>query len=578
MRLHLPSLILAVLCQANALLGQNAKIDSLKSLLLEESSDSAQAYLYNELGYNYLVYVSIDSAKPYLSEAKKYSAKSESKDAMASVFKNFAYLYLDLGDYDSSLRYSKDAEVLFESVNNRSQVASSLRIQGISYLNQGKFDSAKVLLDKALLKYEAEENMLGKMLVYQHYGDLFITTGNYLRGFEFLMGALDISKGLQNKDAEVSILGNLGNLYEEIGQYEKAIKLFSTYRQQCLQNNDLMGEAVALVNIGHLQNKIGEFSVSANNSRKALKITRSSNSVVTLVSILTNLGESYLSMGKLDSALAYYRESLPLTLKIQDPELIIPNWIGLGNFHRVNSNLDSADYYLQKSLTDARKFGLPHEEMKTLDLLYRIYEGGKDTNLSFRYFKMFSLLKDSLIGQRTARALAIAEKDAEFRMEKRNREEQMRLQNLAKREQLENAVLIRNGSVLVAVLSLIIVLMLFRAYKKDQKVKAQLAVLNADLVTANEKILEINVGLEEKVKMRTILLQQKNAALTEYLQSNSHIVRAPLARILGLISLFKDSDRDQLDLDFFVENVDRSAEELDQVLRNINDTLSKVQT
>ena len=93
-----------------------------------------------------------------------------------------------------------------------------------------------------------------------------------------------------------------------------------------------------------------------------------------------------------------------------------------------------------------------------------------------------------------------------------------------------------------------------------------------ELNSLNEELTTVNERLEEKVKDRTSVLETQNQQLTEYAFINSHILRAPLARILGLSSLIARetiSIKDQQ----LVEALIYSSNELDVIIRKISDVL-----
>ncbi len=88
----------------------------------------------------------------------------------------------------------------------------------------------------------------------------------------------------------------------------------------------------------------------------------------------------------------------------------------------------------------------------------------------------------------------------------------------------------------------------------------------------NKEIALINEGLEERVKQRTEELEIQNRRLVEYAFINSHLLRGPLSRILGLINLMEHDktmkDSEMLDL------LRKSGDELDQVIGKISNALN----
>jgi tetratricopeptide (TPR) repeat protein len=88
----------------------------------------------------------------------------------------------------------------------------------------------------------------------------------------------------------------------------------------------------------------------------------------------------------------------------------------------------------------------------------------------------------------------------------------------------------------------------------------------------NRKIMNMNEVLEDRVKQRTEELENQNERLSEYAFINSHLLRAPLSRILGLINLI---DHDKALKDSQLTGLLRkSGDELDQIIKKITDTLN----
>ncbi|NBW36835.1 MAG: hybrid sensor histidine kinase/response regulator [Cytophagia bacterium] len=88
----------------------------------------------------------------------------------------------------------------------------------------------------------------------------------------------------------------------------------------------------------------------------------------------------------------------------------------------------------------------------------------------------------------------------------------------------------------------------------------------------NEAISQINKGLEDRVRRRTEELERQNEKLAEYAFINSHVLRGPLSRMLGLIHLMEMTDKKDPQL---IDYLKKSGEELDMVVKKINTTLAE---
>jgi len=93
--------------------------------------------------------------------------------------------------------------------------------------------------------------------------------------------------------------------------------------------------------------------------------------------------------------------------------------------------------------------------------------------------------------------------------------------------------------------------------------------INNKLKEALDEIKSINENLEQRVRARTLDLEEKNKRLTEYAFINSHVLRAPLCRLMGLVQLLELSKMRDLEPDL-LKYLKHSGDELDAVVKRIN--------
>lgn len=101
----------------------------------------------------------------------------------------------------------------------------------------------------------------------------------------------------------------------------------------------------------------------------------------------------------------------------------------------------------------------------------------------------------------------------------------------------------------------------------------EIETMNEELNSLNEELTTINESLEDTVVKRTYELETQNKQLTEYAFINSHILRAPLARILGLAQLISMSESTSVKDKQLLNALIHSSDELDAIIRKISDIL-----
>ncbi len=105
--------------------------------------------------------------------------------------------------------------------------------------------------------------------------------------------------------------------------------------------------------------------------------------------------------------------------------------------------------------------------------------------------------------------------------------------------------------------------------EKNNEIEAQ----NEELRQNQEALVNINVHLEKTVEDRTRRILTQNNQLIQFSFDNAHKIRGPLARILGLLNIYKiDAITDKDELIDFIEN---ETIKMDEVTKEINENLNK---
>lgn len=99
-----------------------------------------------------------------------------------------------------------------------------------------------------------------------------------------------------------------------------------------------------------------------------------------------------------------------------------------------------------------------------------------------------------------------------------------------------------------------------------------LHVQNNRINKINNELIKLNDHLESRIAERTTDLEQKNAQLTEYAFINSHLLRAPVARVQGLMHLL-DKTSDPKKRKEILEHLKQAGIDLDKIVNKISATL-----
>jgi light-regulated signal transduction histidine kinase (bacteriophytochrome) len=94
---------------------------------------------------------------------------------------------------------------------------------------------------------------------------------------------------------------------------------------------------------------------------------------------------------------------------------------------------------------------------------------------------------------------------------------------------------------------------------------------NKEIEAMSKQIAVGNEKLEQLVAERTVTLENQNEKLSSYAFLNAHKLRAPLARIMGLVNLLQMKN-DGKEKPMIIGHLSSSSDELSEVVSSITKT------
>jgi signal transduction histidine kinase len=198
------------------------------------------------------------------------------------------------------------------------------------------------------------------------------------------------------------------------------------------------------------------------------------------------------------------------------------------------------------------------------------------------FFKTKSInLRDSIFNSGMNRTLS----NIELKVAEAQANEKLALKDALITEKTK----INNLLTVFIVVVLILILILFLQYRHQSKLSNDLFKRNLEvnsqkeeLITqsemlreANEEVHRINENLEDLVLERTRVIETQKLQILDYMMYNSHQVRAPLARILGLTELLGRNAVETNELMDVLQDIKKQAIELDGMVKLMNRKLEE---
>ncbi|MBI1769638.1 MAG: tetratricopeptide repeat protein [Bacteroidetes bacterium] len=440
----------------------------------------------------------------------------------------------------ASFKYGLEAKKIADNIHYSKGQADACRQIGMAYWEQGNIPNALNYFLEGLRIAELNHHPQVEADITSNIGTAYNSMGNPKEALIFLLRARQMQRRLMNKLRESAVLNNIGDSYLAMNQYAMAKDAYSTALDYSIHNGYKLG-------------------VTTN---------------------LRNLGNVFEANSQYDSALTHYFKCIKLSEQINDHRGYILSHKSIASVYFKIKKFSLAKHHGQTALGQALKRNLRAIIRDLYDLLYKIAEAENDQNKSFEYFRLFVAYKDSV------QNLKVESKIAAERLRFESNKKQAEIELLKKNGELQSeGIMIKNTQLtFIAVLALLAILFLVISTRNYRRIKVknnelavkndevnqqhiqikiqhdELIVLNEELRSQQEEVMsqrdalaeknkeietmskqvaEVNEKLEQLVAHRTEALENQNTKLSGYAFLNAHKLRAPLARIMGLVNLLQ---------------------------------------
>lgn len=459
-------------------------------------------------------------------------------------------------------------------------------------------DSSKVLAKKALELSRELDYQHGIIQSYKNLGAYFFFTGNYDSTRYFWEKSLAKAIELGNRNDIASGHTNLGILYQRQQQYLKALESNRLALRANIEIEDSVDIGINFNNIGILYEEVRNYEKATEYLKKAIDIREKIADTVRLSSSYLNLGVNYMSMGKLDSAELMLNQSIQLKRRDNDQWGLANNFATLGQVYALRKDPIRAETSFLESIDISRKIGAKEIEVTAKIFLADLFVQSKkfeeanrwlsgldqeigtqtlQTQVDFYQAKATTLsnlnehVAANQMWERHAERLDSLNEinderlvlEAQFKLNATLKELELKRANEMRELELKASLNFRRQLILILIASLTVIgVILVILYRNYQLLKKRNALLNEQ----SAKISRLLKQQHELLGKKSEELITSKEVINRYAFLNSHELRAPVARILGVLNVIED---DAVDSHYMLSVLSESINEIDQIIREI---------
>jgi signal transduction histidine kinase len=434
-----------------------------------------------------------------------------------------------------------------------------------------KHDSADKSIITAKKGYEiAQKNtlFLETAKIGEYLAFLYAIVGNQTAAMGYVLESQNIYKKLGMRSKSFNMLYIVASACYNIESYDEVITYLGDLTEKDFENQQPRAVINTINLLGLTYRKKKQYEKAILHFNKAIEKAKQYNDTVWVGILQGNIGDVYNDQGLHAIAKPYLRKDVEISLiyKEYSNAAISIMRIGEGELKENNPKtaltlFDSALKVMQKDVHF--KDAMEHEKYMLYQNLSQACEKMNMMDKALYYYKESYRFRDSL--QKKKKEVELKKLQINFDFNQK-----VTIINERNKEREKAQKKITTLAIIIAGLLSIIILILFSFFYRQKK-------LNRHIQKQNAVIEEYNNQLEEQVSQRTAELKQKNQELltiNQQLESFAYIIahnlRAPVASILGLKSIFDETNFDTPDNRYIIEKVFESATRLEETINDLN--------
>jgi len=336
------------------------------------------------------------------------------KNCISAIFLFFVFTGFSQQQKIDSLRQTLKSK--------QSDTARVNTLNSLAYLYYGsKPDSTLLLSQEAIQIAKKNDFIRGEARGLSNSGIAFHILGNYPKALELFLTSLKKYESINNLEGIANSSNNIGSVYLENGDYSESLDYFFKTLEIDKRKGNRKGLGMTLGNIAGVYLEKKELDSARTYALEAYDISMGGEDQYTERINSLRLGEIYFKIDQLGMAKEFYRN----TLVEKKKDLITADGaLGLAKIFKEQNQNDSTLYYAEYSYSLGKDIGSPMAVLAAATLLSTYYENKNDYQNSHNYLKTSLAAKDSLYNQ-----------------EKRNKLQALSLEETARQQEIEIALL-----------------------------------------------------------------------------------------------------------------------------------------
>ena len=365
--------------------------------------------------------------------------------------------------------------------------------------------------------------------------------GNLDEALKAYFNALEVSKKIKRVSTEGADYGAIAAVYSESKDHTNAMNYFHQAISVLRNSEDTISLASNILNAGDELRANGSYDSALIYFKESANIFEKKNYLIGVAYSLGNTGMVYAAEGKDGLASQNMNKAITILQQQGDFYPICVYLISISDIYTKKGDHQKALEYASQSLILAQRHGLKEQIAAANKKLSELYEKAGIIGSSYQFYKNYILYRDSVVNLNTV------QKMADMRTNYEVSQKQVQVDLL--RQQKRNQWTVMVATFVILGLTIGILMLLFRFYKKIAKEKKVSETLLLNILPA-----ETAKELKQNGKVDAVKLDEVTVLFTDFVSFTRTAENAnPVQLVKSIDHYFKAFD--QITLKYELEKI-----------------------
>ena len=455
-------------------------------------------------------------------------------------------------------------------------------------------DTAWAILKRSLLLAKKINYERGIALLLNHQAMLYYFKGENDKAMQNCFESLQISEKIKDNELIGRNLSRMGDIEREQKNY--AVSFENQYKAISLlrKTDSKIQLTLALNRMGLLFGEQQRYSEALSYFQQSLVMSKAIKNQRQVALAWYYTGEVYLKQKKYEKAIECFEESYTLNKQVKSKILSTSILNHLASIYLVQKNHDLALIHSREALKIALKVNAKAEIRDAFENIYEVYLFKNQKDSALWYIQRWIAIKDSIFNENKDKQ--IDQLRANYAIEKQRLEIAKQTAEIGQQKSWLYAFL--TGIIFLLVIAFILYRNNINKYKANHKLQVQrdeiwkqksqieeqskeLLAINEEISQQREEIETLNNNLEDLIDQRTQELKvamddlaKQNQDLQQFSYIISHNLRAPVARIAGLINILDKKNITDPYNNEIIGHISNATNSLDTIIKDLTEIIA----